>query len=517
MPQRRLLYLTASRLVASHWSAGTLHEEARFAPDSEGLAAFASHLARHRHSLFYLMADIAEEGFLIEMLPYTQGADRRALLARKLGQYFFGSPLAAAVSYGREKTGRRDEKFLFTALTRPQLFEPWLAALHAAEAQLAGVYSLPLLGNALLAKIATPQARCLLMTLTQSGIRQSYFEYGQIKFSRLTPLAASGAEQIAGNCAAEAEKIYQYLLGQRLISRGTPLPVIALAHPAELGVFREHLKNTEDLLIDLRDLHGASAACGLKSLPQDSSSEAVFLHLLAQSPPREQFAQQEERRFYRLWQIRSGLKRAGAAALIGCLLYLGHQMVQVFELRSATATLQQEANIDQQKYAAIQKTFPPMPTSTENLRAVINRFEDLEKRSAMPEPLYLAISRALGELPRVDLERILWQLSTNPDEGSQPAANERLSATAPADKGVGAMYATAIIHGLLPTSMVADQRSQLDTVNAFALALQRDASLKVSIRRMPFDIESGKSLKSTGDAEAAASQPRFIIHISRKL
>src|SRR3989338_2552988 len=126
MPQRRLLYLTASRLVASHWSAGTLHEEARFAPDSEGLAAFASHLARHRRSIFYLMADIAEEGFLIEMLPYTQGADRRALLAR----------------------------------------------------------------------IAAPQARCLLMTLTQSGIRQSYFEYGQIKFSRLTPLATSGAEDI---------------------------------------------------------------------------------------------------------------------------------------------------------------------------------------------------------------------------------------------------------------------------------------------------------------------------------
>ena len=41
-----------------------------------------------------------------------------------------------------------------------------------------------------------------------------------------------------------------------------------------------------------------------------------------------------------------------------------------------------EFGADQQRYAAIQKTFPPMPTSTENLRAVINRYEDLEKRSA---------------------------------------------------------------------------------------------------------------------------------------
>jgi len=73
------------------------------------------------------------------------------------------------------------------------------------------------------------------------------------------------------------------------------------------------------------------------------------------------------------------------------------------------------------------------------------------------------------------------------------------------------------VHGLLPASMAADQRGQLETVNAFADALRRNADLRVSIQRMPFDIESGKSLKSSSEAEKAAPQLKFVIHLSRKL
>lgn len=520
MPQRRLLYLDTNNLAASLWSGGTLREEARFEPDGPGLAAFSAYLAKHRRSLFYLAADIAEEGFLTESLPYTQGADRRALLTRKLGQYFYGAPLATAISLGRDKGGRRDEKFLFTALNRPQLFEPWLEALRAAEALLAGVYSLPLLGGPILAKIAPNQERCLLVSVTRAGIRQSYFEGGQIRFSRLTPMAAADARQMAESCAAEAVKIYQYLLGQRLLVRGAPLAVAALVHPAQMPAFREQCKNTDELRVTLHDLHDAGKACGLKSLPQDSRCEALYLHLLAQRPPREQFAAGAERRLYRLWQVRSALLSGGAVALLGCLLYSGHQAVQVIQSRSSASALQQQAEADQQRYAEIQKTFPPMPTSTESLRAVINRFEDLEKRSATPLPLYLAISRALDANPKADIERIDWQLGGNPEEGLQTLSDARKPAApgAPPDKSAaGAMYATAVVYGLLPTSMSADQHSQLDSVNAFATTLEQDKDLRVRVVRMPFDIESGKSLKSGSEAGAGASQPKFIVHISRKL
>ena len=517
MPQQRLLYLDSDRLSASLWHGGTLRDEGQFPHDEAGVAAFSEYLARNRKSNYYLLADIPEEGFQIEALPYTQGADRRALLTRKLGQYFYGSPLATALSYGREKSGRRDEKFLFTALTRPQLFEPWLAALRAAEAQVAGVYSLPLLGADLLAKLSAPE-RCLLISVTRGGIRQSFFENGQLKFSRLTSMASSGAAEIAAGCAAEAAKIYQYLLGQRLLTRGAPLPVIALVHPAQTGVFQEHCKNREELQITLHDLHAACKTFGLKTLPKDSRSEALFLHLLASKPPRDQFAQPQERRFYRLWQMRAWLLKGGTLALLGCLLFAGREMVSVMEARSATETLLQQAETNAQKYQAIERTFPPMPTSTDNLRAVINRFEDLEKRSTPIEPLYLVVSRALGDTPPIDIERIEWQLSGNSGEGLKSQADPRQTGPAATPAAAGsAMHEIAIIHGLLPASMAADQRGQLETVNAFAEALRKNASLQVAIQSMPFDIESGKSLKSSSATDLSESQLKFVIHLSRKL
>lgn len=267
----------------------------------------------------------------------------------------------------------------------------------------------------------------------------------------------------------------------------------------------------------LHDLHAACKAIGLKTLPQDSRSESLFLHLLVQKPPHEQFAQPQARHFHRLSQIRSWLYKGGAVALLGCLLFAGREMVGVLQSRSATSDLLLQAESDLLKYQAIQKTYPPMPVSTDGLRAVINRFESLEKRSVPVESLYLAVSRALEEAPRVDLERLQWQLSANPDEGVKAVADARKPAGGAPAAAPNAMYETAVVHGLLPASLAADQRGQLETVNAFADALRKNPALQVNVVQMPFDIESGKSLKSSSEAEQSLAKLKFVIHLSRKL
>ena len=65
MPQQRLLYLDANRLSASLWHNGTLREEGHFPHDEAGVAAFSEYLARHRGSIFHMLADIPDEGFQI--------------------------------------------------------------------------------------------------------------------------------------------------------------------------------------------------------------------------------------------------------------------------------------------------------------------------------------------------------------------------------------------------------------------------------------------------------------------
>lgn len=515
MAQRRFLYVYGDHLAAFLWQAGAVKEEGRFAPDEAGQEAFAHYLAKHRGSNYSLLADIAEEGFQHEILPYAQGADRRAMLVRKLGQLFYGAPLAASISCGREKEGRRDEKFLFMALTRPQLFEPWLAALRAAEAPLSGVYSLAQLGEQILPRLQGAGECRLLVSITRAGIRQSFFENGRLRFSRLTVLPPGEPRKLAASCAEEVVKIHQYLLGQRLLQRGVPLPLVALVHPAQLSVFREYCGGMDGIAASLHDLHAAAKACGLKTPPPDTNSEALFLHLLAKKPPREQLAQPAELRFHRLWQMRAALKGFGAVALAGCLLFAAHQYIDAFMLRDKTTDVLAQAQADSEKHQAIQNTFPPMPASTDQLRAVIDRYERLEKRSDTPKTLFLAISRALDASPRVDIERIQWSLGEALDSAPPQAGMQAPKPAAGATAGK-TMQAQAVIDGLLPASLAADQRAQIDAVNAFADALRRDAALRVDVERMPFDIESGKSFKSSGAAEKAA-QPKFVVRVSRVL
>src|SRR6266576_1769354 len=62
--------------------------------NEKGVAEFSRYVAGAPASLFYVLADVVEEDFFQENIPYVRGADRRALLARKLAQRYRDASLA---------------------------------------------------------------------------------------------------------------------------------------------------------------------------------------------------------------------------------------------------------------------------------------------------------------------------------------------------------------------------------------------------------------------------------------
>jgi hypothetical protein len=282
MPQRRLLHVDSSRLSAWLWHGGGLRQEGEFGADEAGVAGFSAYLAQHPSSLWLMLADVAEEGFQFEAIPHVLGADRTALVRRKLNQFFYGSPFTTALSLGREKSGRRDERMLFAALTRPQAFEPWLAALRAAEAQLVGIYSAPLLVPTLGQRLKLRAENCLVVSFGSAGIRQTFLEAGRLRCR----LSRSPMWPVAYACAAEAARTYQYLAGQRLI-RSAALPVVILAPAAFRGALAAACVSSDELQYEIVDLLSAAAACGLKRATDGFSSDLLFLQMLATQPPRD--------------------------------------------------------------------------------------------------------------------------------------------------------------------------------------------------------------------------------------
>jgi len=514
MPQRRVLFFDNARLTAYRVQGGAVLLEASFAGDEAGLAAFGEYLQQHRRSLFTILADAAEESFQTEDIPHSSGKDRQAILRRKLAQHFYGTPYALALSQGRLKSGRRDERLLLMALTQPQHFEPWISVLSRNRAILAGIYSLPQTIFGLLPSRQIGQL--LLLTLTHAGLRQTFFDDGQMRFSRLTPLIHDSTDASALAAASEAVKMHQYLASQRLIERDKPLTTRVLAHPAEMTAMRAHCHSNTSLQFEIVDLLEEARRAGLRSSLVNSQADMLFCHLLVRKTPAEQFAQAEELQYYRLWQTRFGLKAAGVLALASAALFVAHHGLDVMQVHDRIEQARQQARINQEQYTAKMQALPQIPINTDDLRTMIGRYDQVALRAQGPAPLLAQISRSLDEFPRINIERIEWAIV---EQISPPGASVGAASAAQASIPPHLMkgpYDQATVSATLPIGMVGDHRGQLSLVADFAKHLGTAPDTLVAILQLPVDTQSGKTLKS-GDERSIPEAPKFTFRVTRKL
>jgi hypothetical protein len=526
MTRKRVLYVTTQGATAYAVAKGRLLDEGDFNFDEPGLDEFSRYLQRERDSLFYLLGDVPEEDFQQENIPYVTGGDRAALLTRKLAQTFRDTKLSLAMSLGREPGGRRDERVLLAAFSNTQFFHPWLRVLNAHEIRLAGVYSIALTANALFRKLGLRQDKLLIISVHRSGIRQNYFEDGRIRFSRLTSTVEADARRSAEACVVESGKILQYLEGLRLVPReGAPLNVLVFAPHEQYGVFSEVCTGGQRLVFEVMDEQAAAAKIGLRSIPAGSRAEALYCFLLGQHAPAEQYASKPQRRLYRLWQARLGILAASGAVFAACLLFAGYQFLQIMDLRGKADSAMQQAARDAQRYEQVRQTFPAAPTSTENLKAAVQRFGELDRQAANPEILLNEISGVLNAYPAIELDQIEWGVARTPgDVGARdelrinpaqaPAAGAQTLAAPAGDKPY---YQVAYLAGHIQLPNRIDYRGMLGYLNQFADGLKKIPGTRVDLVKLPFDTRSGAKLSGGISGDQTLQVPVFALRVSRKI
>lgn len=509
MTERRILTLTTHHLTASRWRRNEVIAERAFALDAEGQAEFRRWLDQHHDTLFHVLVDLPDEGFQLEALPHVSGRDRKALLERKLNQHFFGTPYTLVRSLGREKQGRRDENFLFVALTRPQALEPWLQAMHDAGVAIAGIHSPALFLPEVLSREAAGEPRLILITLGSGGLRQSYFEHGQLRFSRLKPLNSDSIEEAAVNAYGEAVRIYQYLVGQRLITRGNKVPVLCLAHPAHFELLRQACVDTGELGFSFGDLQKVAHDRQLHSPQADSRIDALLAHLIAHQRAPVQFGNAETRLDYRRWRWRSTIRLATVATLVLAGLFAVGASVATWlnHVRADDARL--AAEYAQQRYDKLVQSLPAIAITPEQLRRLIAEWEGLEKNAPDFTASLQPLSTALRDNSQVELQSLDWRIANSPD-----GAGTTLSPGNPSGAGE---WLVMDIEGQLPSSLGANRRLQNEAVERFVAALKRDPQDNARILQQPFDTDSAKSLKGSNEAYAGRETLRFSVRYWRKV
>nr|MBL8412099.1 hypothetical protein [Dechloromonas sp.] len=324
---------------------------------------------------------------------------------------------------------------------------------------------------------------------------------GQTIFSRMAPIADSSIAGIASSFAAEAGKLHQYLIGQRLIGRDENLPVFIIAYPPAIPAIDKACPDRGQLSFSIIDSHQAAGKLGLHSPPEDNRSDYLFLHLLATAPPRQQFADEPLRHDYRLSQLRQGLLAAGLVGLLGGLLFTAKESFDTRALRQEALALRaSEADLNW-RYQEISATFPQIGIDTDTLRRLTSRQAEFARQQRQPGPFYQVLSRALDQMPNIRLESIEWKIG-------RPVAGSG---------GIEGSEEIAIIKASVIPPRAATPRQILASSEQFAELLKANPDLALRVLQQPFDLESGRSLRG-GDGDDSASEPKaFTLELIRKI
>ena len=174
MADKLLISVSASQVSVAPWRDGRLGACRVITNDEAGLAAFRDFLAQFARLPVHLMVDAVEEDYRFESLPHSFGSDRSEMVNRKLKQHYRNTPYCSARIQGRDNDKRRDDRYLFCALTNPELIAPWLQAIAEHELPVAGVYLLPTVSVGLLVGLVMVFGFFILLPLVFSALCVAY-------------------------------------------------------------------------------------------------------------------------------------------------------------------------------------------------------------------------------------------------------------------------------------------------------------------------------------------------------
>ena len=124
MAGQLLLYFTAAGHTLYRWRGGRLQREGNFSADDAGVAGFREYLKGREGALALVVADVGGEDFHEHQIPYLRGAERQAVIERRLAQRYRDARLAAALSLGYAAQERRNERLLLASFNDQRQFAP---------------------------------------------------------------------------------------------------------------------------------------------------------------------------------------------------------------------------------------------------------------------------------------------------------------------------------------------------------------------------------------------------------
>ena len=547
---KHFLYLTNDKLVALIWKNGAIVERDVFGATELGMSAFTTYIARHQGVATYIVTDLIEEDFRLDTVPHLRGNDQDAVIGRKLAQLYRASPFRHGIIQGREEEGRRDDKVLYHAVTNPEILKPLLAAIERAEVPLEGIYSSAVLSGKLLDALQSFFQHTLLVTIVPDfGLRQTYFQNKQIKFSRLTPIIFDEGQPAGELIAAETSRTWQYLDSLRFFASGETLEVSIVVHARDRQMVTEAIRSYPLIQYRFLDIDEVAAKLKLKPAPVSSHAEELLVHLYAQGRIDNHFAAPEQRRFNLYKQARFALFALTAGILAACTVAAMFNLYEASrisaEIDRRTATMKPL----QAEYRVIVNEISKQTAASDTVRDASGFFRQyMHPTPASPGDFVRVFSQALTEFPNIQLLQLVWapvgDTNTTPLYTVSAAQGPSLlqSATKAGSAAAGQPGATTTVAAPVTATGTAEDpvlsdgkfqvliveaaispfdgnfRKAIKDINVFVDRINTLPNVRGTLIVEPLDVRPSASITST-EAPQVASLPdaRFVLKLVRSM
>ncbi|MDP2828511.1 MAG: hypothetical protein Q8O37_07880 [Sulfuricellaceae bacterium] len=451
-----------------------------FHATDEGFRTFGDFLKAHDELPIHLMVDSVEEDYHMETLPHVGGSARHELVNRKLRQVYRNGFFCAAWIQGRDAGKRRDDHYLFVAVTNTDILKPWLGVIEASQAALAGVYLLPMVTEAVLAYMGFGQSTLLVVTWHNLGLRQSYFQNGKLRASRIAVHDNDGAPEHFFR--DEIGKTRLYLNSLRLTARDERLDLLLIDPRDLLGGLQQLLD--ADPTLDCVRFGQDKLASWFPGILNNASSYMLHLLMLARRRPARSLAPDSVIRRYWQCQQRRLLYRISVVTLALSCAWIGTNVVLKHQAEAKIQEIERQIQLQRSAYQTEARSFPLAPASADDMGKAVELAAAIQRGNRTPERLMQTASRAMEHHPEIMLMRLDWYR-----EGADPGG----STLQPSASNNGE-HESGELRGEIK-HFRGDYRSAVGNVQAFVGHLRQDREVEsVSVTQLPLNARSSSVL-----------------------
>jgi hypothetical protein len=510
----QVLYITAESITWYRTQRHGAIRLGRFGCDASGHAALAQQLADAEAQPLSILVDLIEEEFREETLPHTLGRDRARLHGRHAGKMFRTTPFRYYHCLGRQRSGRRDDQVLFSALTNRDNIEPILTLLDQIGVPVKGVHSLPITTGRLLKALAANRTNNLIVTAQpDGGLRETFMRDGEVRFSRLAPINDNTPADYGHILNAEVHKTRRYLHTLRLLPQDQGLEVYALCDRARVEALHAMPNDTADINVHAVDLSDLARLLGFRDHPDIQFSDALFCYLLDKHPVKNHYALAQHLRNWRGYQARQALLAASWLLAVSAATLSGMNIVDGKRLEVETRQVARITDEVNAEYHSVRKDLPIEPVAALSMREAIQLADQITANPVDQEQLFKLLGRGFFTKPDLVMDTLTWFVTDAPNA-------ETLSAVDQIKDGVAAAvtpYLVAKVGGHVRkfNGSYRQAHQQIDSMAKWIAG--QPGILRAAVIRKPLNTKTDSALQggiaAQDDKEAAEFELRIVLEL----